>query len=191
MRLTVYSDYALRVLIYLGQHPDGRCTIADIAAAYGISRNHLMKVVHHLARRGDVASVRGRGGGIRLARPPPAVNVGAIVRATERDQRSPDCLAQRGGECRIEATCSLKGAFARAAEAFFTELDQLTLADLLRSERCLERRAGAASAAVPAILARAAGPPATAGSRPRSRHRPARNGHRGTAPGTPRRSRRS
>lgn len=191
MRLTVYSDYALRVLIYLGQHPDGRCTIADIAAAYGISRNHLMKVVHHLARHGDVASVRGRGGGIRLARPPQAINVGTIVRATERDGRSPDCLARRGGGCRIEAACALKDTFALAAEAFFTALDRITLADLLRTERRLERRAGAATAAPPAVPVHAAGPPAAAGSLPRSRRRPARSAHRGTAPGTPRRSRRN
>lgn len=139
MRLTAYSDYTLRVLIYLGLHAPARCTIAQIASAYGISRNHLMKVVHDLGRRGDIASVRGRGGGIRLAREPESINVGAIVRATERDGSLVECFARSRGDCRIEAACVLKHVFAAAAEAFFAELDGYTLADLLRTERRMAR----------------------------------------------------
>lgn len=191
MRLTVYSDYTLRVLIYLGQHPEGRSTIADIASAYGISRNHLMKVVHHLARRGDIASLRGRGGGIRLARPPESINVGAIVRATERDGALVECFAKRGGACRIEAACALKGMFGRAAEAFFAELDTSTLADLLHTEQRMALLLVAATAGSPGGPARAAGLPAAAGSRRGSRRPPARIARRGTSTGNPRRQRKS
>lgn len=135
MRLTVFSDYTLRVLIYLGMRNDRLCTIAEIADAYAISRNHLMKVVHHLGLRGDIETVRGKGGGIRLARDPAAINVGAIVRATEQDAPLVECFDIGTSSCRIEAACLLKGVFGKAAQAFYAVLDQYTLADLLKTEQ--------------------------------------------------------
>src|SRR5215469_11901612 len=93
MRLTDFTDYTLRALIYLALRPERLATIADIADAYGISANHLMKVVHQLAVSGDVATVRGRRGGLRLARPASAINVGAVVRRTEPDMALVACFA--------------------------------------------------------------------------------------------------
>lgn len=135
MRLTVFSDYTLRVLIYLGLRRDRLCTIAEIAEAYAISRNHLMKVVHNLGLRGDIETVRGKGGGIRLAREPSAINVGAVVRAAEHDAPLVECFDPANSCCRIEAACLLKGVFGKATQAFYTVLDQYTLADLLRTEQ--------------------------------------------------------
>ncbi|MEF9604514.1 Rrf2 family transcriptional regulator, partial [Paracoccus sp. PXZ] len=83
MRLTRYTDYAMRVLLYLGREPERLCSIGEIAQAYGISQNHLMKVINDLVHAGFLASLRGRNGGIRLARPPAEINIGALVRHTE------------------------------------------------------------------------------------------------------------
>lgn len=137
MRLTTFSDYALRVAIYVGVHPGELCTVAGIAQSYGISANHLMKVVHHLGRLGYVETVRGKGGGMRLARPPGKINLGELVRATE-ERRLVECF-ERGSECRIESACALRGILGEALEAFFAVLDRHTLADLLRPERKLAK----------------------------------------------------
>lgn len=132
MRLTTFSDYAFRVLIYLGSTPEGLATIADIAAAYGISENHLMKVVHHLARLGCVETVRGKGGGMRLAKPPEEINVGEVLRATEDGFALVDCMEEGESDCRIARACALKGALGEAVAAFLRVLDGYTLADLAR-----------------------------------------------------------
>jgi len=126
MRLTRYTDYAVRVLLYLGARPDRQCSIGEIADAYGISRNHLMKVVNDLANIGFVASSRGRGGGIRLGCAPEAINVGALVRHTEEGFDLVDC-----GSCLIAPACGLTGALHEALAAFMAVLDGYTLADLL------------------------------------------------------------
>lgn len=126
MRLTRYTDYAMRVLIHLGSHPDRLCSIAEIARAYGISQNHLMKVVHDLGKSGYVTSVRGRSGGIRLARPADAINVGAVVRHTEDDFDLVECAA-----CVIAPACGLTGVLGEALAAFLAVLDRYSLADLL------------------------------------------------------------
>ncbi|AGH51709.1 BadM/Rrf2 family transcriptional regulator (plasmid) [Sphingomonas sp. MM-1] len=91
MKLTLFTDYSMRVLLYLGARPDRLCSIGEVAQAYGISQNHLMKVVNQLARSGDVESVRGRSGGIRLGRPPEEINIGALIRQTEDGFDLVDC----------------------------------------------------------------------------------------------------
>lgn len=129
MRLTTYTDYTLRVLIYLGLRQE-KTTIADIAQAYGISENHLMKVVHGLAQRGEVETVRGKGGGLRLARQPQEINLGRLVRATEGDGGLLACMDGDSGCC-IQPACTLIGILVEAQNALFSVLDKYTLADLL------------------------------------------------------------
>ena len=131
MRLTTFSDYTLRVLVYLGVHDEGLVTIGDIAAAYDISENHLMKVVHYLGQHGYIETVRGKGGGMRLARAPEKINVGDLVRGTEENLKLVECFDKKASDCRIEAACVIRGVLGRALEAFFGVLDGYTLADLL------------------------------------------------------------
>jgi Rrf2 family nitric oxide-sensitive transcriptional repressor len=146
MRLTSFTDYTLRVLIYLGTHrQEGHLvTIGDIAAAYGISENHLMKVVHHLAREGHVETVRGKGGGMRLARSPEAINIGEVVRGAEEDLALVECFQPGGYRCPIESACTLSGLLQRALDAFLEVLDRQTLADLLKPQARLAGMLGAA-----------------------------------------------
>ena len=127
MRLTRYTDYAMRVLLYLGAQPEKVCSIGEIARAYGISQNHLMKVAHELGKAGYVEGVRGRSGGIRLARPAEKINVGAVVRGAEEGFDLADC-----GSCVIAPACGLSGVLNEALAAFMAVLDGYTLADLLK-----------------------------------------------------------
>jgi len=147
MRLTNFTDYSLRVLIYLGAHRDEErlATIHDIAKAYGISENHLMKVVHHLAKEGYVETTRGKGGGMRLARPPERINIGAVVRGTEEDFALVECFQAGNRNCPIIPACVLPPILNRALRAFFKELDGQTLAELLRPQASLVRIFGSAS----------------------------------------------
>ena len=133
MRLTIFTDYTLRVLIYLGAHQqEGRlATIGDIAAAYGISDNHLMKIVYHLAKQGYVETTRGKGGGMRLARAPGEINIGDVVRGAEEDLAVVECFRRGKAQCPIAPACALQGILGRALSAFFEVLDGKTLADLL------------------------------------------------------------
>ena len=127
MRLTRYTDYAMRVLLYLGVQPEKVCSIGEIARAYGISQNHLMKVAHELGKAGYVEGVRGRSGGIRLARPADKISVGAVVRGAEEGFDLVDC-----GNCVIAPACGLTGVLDEALAAFMAVLDRYTLADLLK-----------------------------------------------------------
>ena len=131
MRLTRYTDYAMRVLLYVGAREEGRLTpISEISRAYGISQNHLMKVVNDLVNGGYLESVRGRFGGVRLARPATAINVGAVVRHTEEGFDLVDC-----GGCIVAPACGLTGALAEALAAFMQVLDGYSLDDLLKKRR--------------------------------------------------------
>lgn len=129
MRLTRYTDYALRTLIYLGLNEPRLSSIADVAQAYRISENHLTKVVHQLGKLGLVHTMRGRGGGLRLGKQPEDIVIGAVVRQTEDDLALVECFAS--GACAITAPCRLRKALGEALAAFLDVLDGYTLADLL------------------------------------------------------------
>ncbi|HEY1934000.1 MAG TPA: Rrf2 family transcriptional regulator [Acetobacteraceae bacterium] len=136
MRLTLFTDYTLRTLIYLAVRPERLVTIADIANAYGISTNHLMKVVHQLATAGDVTTVRGQHGGLRLARPAKEINIGAVVRRTEADFAIVPCFGTET-TCVIQPDCILAGVLDEAVRAFLAVLDGRTLADLVTPRAAL------------------------------------------------------
>ena len=131
MRLTTFTDYSLRVLMYLGVHSAHVATIREIAVAHGVSENHLMKVVQELGRRGYVDTTRGKGGGLRLARAPEAINLGDVVRETEDDNAFVECFDSAANACRIAPACRLTGVLRSALAAFFATLDGYTLADLI------------------------------------------------------------
>lgn len=130
MKLTRFSDYALRVLIYLALEPRRVATIQEVATAYDISKNHLMKVVHTLSRLGYVDATRGQGGGMRLASAPEKINLGALIRATEEDFALAECF-QRGNRCVITPACRLKTVLHDALKAFLGVLDDYNLRDLV------------------------------------------------------------
>ncbi len=136
MRLTNYTDYTLRTLIYLGLTTERIVTIAEISEHYGISEEHLNKVVHQLGLAGDVETVRGKGGGLRLARPPEVIHVREIVGRCEPDMVIVPCFAEPGG-CAIEPDCVLQKAMQGALAAFLKELNRYTLADLIAPQRKL------------------------------------------------------
>jgi Rrf2 family nitric oxide-sensitive transcriptional repressor len=131
MRLTSYTDYALRTLIFLGMNRDRLVTIQDIADLHGISKNHLMKVVHQLGLSGMVETVRGRNGGMRLKREPGEINLGQVVRNTETDFYMAECFDPDNRSCAYSASCALKGVLGEATAAYLKVLDGVTLADML------------------------------------------------------------
>ncbi len=130
MRLSLQTDYALRTLMFLAVK-DGHHSIAEIAGAYGISKNHLMKVAQRLAAEGFVEGVRGRNGGLKLARPAEALNVGAIVRVMEDTGTFVECFDAATNSCVVTPVCGLRHALAEALEAFTHHLDRFTIADLV------------------------------------------------------------
>jgi Rrf2 family transcriptional regulator, nitric oxide-sensitive transcriptional repressor len=145
MRFTRYTDYALRVLMYLGSEPgDNLATIKEISRRYGISENHLMKVVHRLGQSGFIITIRGRQGGMRLAHDPAKINVGAVVRACEDDLRIVECFDPETNTCPIAAVCALPAVLDEALAAFIAVLDRYTLADLLKPKAALWAVLGAA-----------------------------------------------
>ena len=139
MRLTVYTDFSFRVLMFLALKGDGLATIAEIAKAYGISKNHLMKVAHQLGVAGYVETVRGKGGGLRLARRPQDIVIGEVVRRTEPDMALVPCFAPDDASCVIIPSCALRGALSKARDAFLSALDEHTLADLVRPRAPLRK----------------------------------------------------
>ena len=135
MRLTLYTDYSLRVLLYLGVKGEGRLsTIQEIADAYNISKNHLMKVTYDLGQLGLIETIRGRGGGIRLAEKPENINIGRVVRHTEEDFQIVECFSEENNMCKISPVCQLKFALNEALNAYLQVLDRYTLADFLLSK---------------------------------------------------------
>ena len=131
MRLTSYSDYSLRLLMYAALKGDGLVTIQEVSDAYGISRNHLMKVVYGLSLAGYVETVRGKNGGLRLARPPQEIVLGEVVRLTEPDMALVPCFDPARPSCVIAPACILRRALHEARSAFMAVLDSYTLADLV------------------------------------------------------------
>jgi len=138
MRLTAYTDFSLRVLMYLALHPDRRPTIAEIAGRYGISKAHLMKVVYQLGVMGYVETTRGKGGGLRLARRLEDMTVGEIVRRTEPDMALVTCFEAGEPTCVIAPACRLKGKLGEARAAFLKVLDDCTLAEVMGNRPALE-----------------------------------------------------
>jgi Rrf2 family nitric oxide-sensitive transcriptional repressor len=138
MRLTGFTDFALRVLMYVGAKGQSLSTVEEIADSYGISRHHLTKVVHRLGQLGYLETIRGKGGGIRLAMDPAEINLGAVVRGTEEDLALVPCLSGGTG-CRIAPACVLKGVVGEALSAFLAVFDRHTLADLLGPRNKLAR----------------------------------------------------
>lgn len=129
MQLTLFSDYSLRVLLYLTMHRDRRVALSEISAAYGISQHHLVKVVQRLIGEGLVESARGRGGGLKIGREPADINVADVVRLTEPHMNLVECFDERANTCPIDPACGLKQALLRAQRAFLKELAAHTLAD--------------------------------------------------------------
>lgn len=131
MQLTRFTDFSLRVLIYLGAHPDIQATVAGVAAEQGISRHHLTRVVHQLGIKGYIETLRGKGGGFRLARRAEEIRIGDVVRDMEPGFELAECFRPGENACRLLPGCALKPVLLDAGRAFLASLDSYTLADLL------------------------------------------------------------
>ena len=132
MRLTTYTDYALRTLMYLAVSRDRLVTIQDIASLHSISKNHLTKVVHHLGQIGFVATVRGRNGGLKLGLEPIDINIGAVVRQTETDFYMAECFHKENNRCVYASACVLEDVLGAATAAYLKVLDGVNLDDLVQ-----------------------------------------------------------
>ncbi|MGC2462838.1 MAG: Rrf2 family transcriptional regulator [Steroidobacteraceae bacterium] len=131
MQLTRFTDYSLRVLVFLGAYPDRLCTISETAEAYGISGNHLMKVVNRLSSGGYIETVRGKGGGMRLSRAPKLINIGDVVRYMEDRFDIVECFNEKTQDCPLFPACTLRSVLVDALRNFMATLDRHTLQDLL------------------------------------------------------------
>lgn len=130
MRLSEYTDYSLRVLMYCALDPQRQVTVAELAEHHGLSKNHLMKIVNDLARQGLLETTRGRGGGLRLLKPPAEIRIGDVVRAAETDMRLVECFDPATNACTLTASCRLRQVFGDALQAYMRALDSATLADI-------------------------------------------------------------
>ena len=139
MKLTTFTDYSLRVLIYLAVQPEQRATIAQIAAAFVVSENHLVKVVHFLGKQGWLNNVRGKGGGMQLGRAAQDIVVGDVVRSTEGVGPLAECFGEHGGDCSIAPQCRLRDVLEEGVSAFYEVLDRHTLADLVQNRQELAK----------------------------------------------------
>ncbi|AMO24030.1 nitric oxide-sensing transcriptional repressor NsrR [Ramlibacter solisilvae] len=139
MKLTTFTDYSLRVLIYLAARPEQRVTIAEVAQAFAVSEHHLVKVVHFLGQQGWLLNVRGKGGGLELGMVPDRIRVGQVVRQTEGEVRVAECFGDGESDCRIVSCCHLRGVLGEAVTAFYAVLDRYTLADLVANRQQLAR----------------------------------------------------
>jgi len=139
MKLTTFTDYSLRVLMFLATQPGRRATIAQIAGSFRISENHLVKVVHFLGQTGWLDNVRGKGGGLQLAKPPQQIGIGAVVRQTEGRDLPAECFGQESDHCAIVRICRLRLVLGEAVDAFYGALDLYTLADLVQNRASLSK----------------------------------------------------
>lgn len=130
MKLTQYTDYSLRALMYMALHPERLVTITEIAEFHGISRNHMVKVIHQLGVLGYVQTQRGKNGGLKLAMAPETINVGEVIRKMEPGFGVVECFNE-GNKCVLSPGCKLKKTLGRATELFLNELGHHTLADLV------------------------------------------------------------
>jgi Rrf2 family nitric oxide-sensitive transcriptional repressor len=142
MRLTDYTDYTLRVLIFCAMHPERSTTIAEFAESHAVSKNHLMKIVNDLARQGLLQTTRGRGGGLRLLKPAAEICIGDVVRQSETDFRLVECFDAATDTCTLTANCQLKQVFGKALKSFLAELDKVTLADVTQAPALVQRTEG-------------------------------------------------
>lgn len=140
MKLTKYSDYALRIMIYVGINRDRRCTIREIAVCYGISENHIMKLVHQLGLMGYLSTRRGKSGGIVLGKPPGSINLGTLIRKTEKNLELVECFNLSKNKCPIVGVCVLSSILDSALDSFFESLEQHTLEDLIKPGKALKRK---------------------------------------------------
>jgi len=138
MKLRTFTDYSLRVLLYVARAPEGRATIGEIARAYGISEHHLVKVVHFLGRHGLLFNTRGRRGGLRLGRPASEINLAGVVQLTEAGDRPAECFDRASNTCALAGGCQLESALREALEKFYQVLERYTLADLHVQSRGLQ-----------------------------------------------------
>jgi Rrf2 family transcriptional regulator, nitric oxide-sensitive transcriptional repressor len=139
VRLTAFTDYSLRMLIYLAAAPEGRATVPEVARAFGISTHHLVKVAHGLGKHGILTNTRGRGGGLKLALPADRINVGRVVRITEGEARPAECFEPGGSHCLLAGSCNLEGVLREAVVRFYSVLDQYSLADLVTHRQQLAK----------------------------------------------------
>jgi Rrf2 family nitric oxide-sensitive transcriptional repressor len=139
MRLTAFTDYSLRLLIYLAGSPEGRSTVPEVAKAFGISESHLVKVAHMLGRHGILSNTRGRGGGLKLAASARTINVGRVVRLTEGSDIPAECFDVATNHCVLAGNCRLEGVLREAVERFYAVLDRYTLEDLVTNRKQLTK----------------------------------------------------
>ena len=147
MRLTLHTDYALRTLVYLGVHNDRLTSIREVAGVYGISENHLVKIIHRLGQAGFIETIRGRNGGLRLGKPAASILIGDVVRHTEEDMALVSCMLPGGHAkadakpCLLADCCQLRGVLGEALDSFIAVLDRYTLADVITDRERLRLHA--------------------------------------------------